>query len=129
VGCHALSRIFRFTSAKTQETMGPAPGLQHSETVGLQMYLALRNGHIELMDARNFKEFYFEKTDSQVELPAAAITADPDGEHLWVSIEWLHSMGPKEDAEWAEQFGKMIEKVRPYGWISEDSRFVRGHFK
>ncbi|NTJ11789.1 hypothetical protein [Rhizobium lusitanum] len=93
------------------------------------MYLSSKNGGIVLVDAQNFKEFHLETArGGAIDLPSS-IVADPDGEHVWVAIDWLSSIGPTGDVAWAEQFAKMIDKVKPFGWISEDGLFVRGHIK
>jgi len=56
------------------------------------------------------------------------IVAFDDAETAWVSVAALKGWeGLKEAPAWQEGLDAMIEKARPYGWISPDGRSIKAH--
>ena len=93
-------------------------------------------GTLELKEPNDFKGFKIavEKlgmTDAQIEAALDGVaTMDAAHDHAWVSQDALRNWkGKPQPAEWIESFDKMIEKVKPYGWIDEANGAVRGHIE
>lgn len=93
-------------------------------------------GALELKEADDFKGFKIavEKPGmSDTEIAAAlkgVATLDAEHKHAWVSQDALKNWkGKSQPAEWSASFEKMVEKVKPFGWIDEATGNVRGHIE
>lgn len=54
--------------------------------------------------------------------------ASLDADHAWISTAWLKAAGARsQDAAWLPRFETMIDKARPYGWVSADGQSVKAH--
>ncbi len=86
-----------------------------------------------LDDADNFRAFkvVVEAAASEREAITKAATDAvrfETDEQAWVAISALESWpGHGQDAQFRASLQAMIEKAKPFGWISEDGRFVRAH--
>ncbi len=95
-----------------------------------------QTGALELQEPNDFKGFKIAvenpgMTDAEI---AAALdgVATPvgDDKHFWVSQAALKAMhGNPQTADWTASFEKMVEKVKPFGWIDEATGNIRGHIE
>jgi hypothetical protein len=52
-----------------------------------------------------------------------------DGEHVWVSPDWLRqASGRAGDAAWAQGFGGMVAYATKKGWVNQAGA-IRGHIE
>jgi len=82
------------------------------------MIIAVTAGSVELQAADDFKGFKI----------AGIATVEPDGTTAWVkqaAVKRLRAEQPP--AEWVAAFDKMVESVRRFGWVKDDS--VRAHIE
>jgi len=97
------------------------------------MIIAVTAGSVELQAADDFKGF---KIVAAPGLSAPALdqalagiaTVEPDGTTAWVkqaAVKRLRAEQPP--AEWVAAFDKMVESVRRFGWVKDDS--VRAHIE
>lgn len=94
------------------------------------------DGSLELREPDDFKGFKIFAadpaiSDSEVATALTGIAApDPDGKHFWVAQDALrHWGGTPQSAEWIAAFDKMVEKVKPFGWIDPATGAIRGHLE
>jgi hypothetical protein len=90
-------------------------------------------GTLELKEPGDFKGFKI-----AVERPGAprafivgalegVAALEPDGKTAWVSPQALrHWQGHTQAPDWQASFDKMVDSVRKYGWVRDDST-VRAH--
>jgi hypothetical protein len=95
-----------------------------------------QSGTLELKEPEDFKGFKIlaEKasaTDAEIAAALKGVaTADADGKHFWVAQDALKNwQGKPQPAEWTASFEKMVEKVKPFGWIDETTGAIRGHLE
>ena len=93
-------------------------------------------GTLDFRDRYDFKGFKIlvEKagaTDAEIAAALKGVAAlEADGKHAWVSQEALRNWeGQRQPADWIVAFDSMIEKVKKYGFISDDGLSVRGHLE
>jgi hypothetical protein len=93
-------------------------------------------GALDFRDRYDFKGFKIvvEKSGAtNVEIASAlkdVATLEADGKHAWVSQEALRNWdGQRQPADWIVAFDAMIEKVKKYGFVSDDGLWVRGHLE
>lgn len=93
------------------------------------------DGRCELLDIEEFKAFHIDATKAGRDDVAVAATighgAEADGEgHIWVSADRVRDLADRRsDSRWQQNFTRMLEAVRPYGWCSEDLARIRAHVK
>ena len=90
----------------------------------------------ELREPDDFKGFkiVIEKPnmpDSQIEAALRNIAYfDAEHMHLWVHQQALKNWGGKpQSPEWIAAFDAMLEKVKKYGFVDENTGDVRGHIE
>ncbi len=90
-------------------------------------------GAAELLERDDFKNFKIAVAragaapDFIARALAGIATLEPDGKTAWVKADALRRWhGRPQPAEWVASFDKMVESVRPYGWVREDGA-VRAH--
>lgn len=52
-----------------------------------------------------------------------------DGDHVFISIEWLLENAPARDYAWRKQFDDMVSFARSKGWLSSDGLAIQAHIK
>jgi hypothetical protein len=94
------------------------------------------SGALELNEPDDFKGFKIAAerpgmTDAEITAALSAVaTPDADGKHFWVAQDALKNwQGKPQPAEWTASFEKMIEKVKPFGWIDPATGAIRGHLE
>ncbi|MES5483333.1 hypothetical protein QMZ05_11310 [Bradyrhizobium sp. INPA03-11B] len=51
-----------------------------------------------------------------------------DDGHMWVSEDWLRKASPRSsDEAWQQNLTAMIDAVREFGWIDEQTSAIRAH--
>jgi hypothetical protein len=61
---------------------------------------------------------------------AGIATVDADGKTAWVSREAVRRLrGPDPPAAWLASFDKMVESVRRFGWVNDETDSVRAHLE
>jgi len=97
------------------------------------MIIAVTAHGVELQAADDFKGF---KIVAAAGLSGAALaqalggiaTVEADGKTAWVkrdAVKWLRAEHPP--ADWVAAFDKMVESVRRFGWVKDDT--VRAHIE
>lgn len=91
---------------------------------------------IEVEDAADFTRLYLDGGGQALgEIRVlieddASMTADPDDQHVWVSIARLELAAERAAApEWREKFAKMVDYAATSGWTSDDGTQVRAHIE
>lgn len=82
-----------------------------------------------LLDERNFRALKVEARNGSSADDIASSLGDLgklEGDHVWLSIDGLKSIGPNENA-WKQSFDEMISYANKAGWVSEDKSLVRAH--
>ena len=93
------------------------------------------SGTLDLREKDDFKGFKIavEKpgtTDAEIAAALQGVATMDGSDHAWVSQAALKNWGGKpQPADWTTSFDAMIEKVKKYGYISDDGASVRGHFE
>ena len=87
-------------------------------------------GVARLTDADNFRAFDVQlspgaNVDDLAAGAAAAGRLDPDGEHIWVSPDWIRAQA-KGGTDWAAGFEKMLVFAAKSGWMDAEG-LVRAH--
>ena len=84
---------------------------------------------VSLEDADNFKAFkVVDATASEESLRTALANADAgrlDGEHVWVSADWLRAQAGGSP-EWDKNFEGLLAYAGSTGWL-DDNGAVRAH--
>lgn len=61
---------------------------------------------------------------------AGIATVDADGKTAWVTREAVRRLrGPNPPAAWLASFDKMVESVRRFGWVNDQTDSVRAHIE
>ncbi|MBV8534011.1 MAG: hypothetical protein JO128_00380 [Alphaproteobacteria bacterium] len=61
---------------------------------------------------------------------AGIATIDADGKTAWVSRAAVRRLrGPDPPAAWLASFDKMVESVRRFGWVNDETDSVRAHIE
>ena len=69
-------------------------------------------------------------TDAEIAAALKGIATLDGTDHAWVSLAALKNWGGKpQPADWIASFDAMIEKVKKYGFVSDDGTTVRAHFE
>lgn len=88
------------------------------------------NGTVEVNEASDCKRLSAEvRGDGSLSAALGTLgSPDPDGKHMWISIEGLRkAAAPANDAGWPLQFDAMIQYAEAKGWIDAAAR-VRVHW-
>jgi hypothetical protein len=82
-------------------------------------------------DFKGFKILVEKPAATEAEIAAALNgVATMDGaDHAWVSQDALRNWGGRQPADWIVAFDAMIEKVKKYGFVSDDGLSVRAHLE
>lgn len=92
-------------------------------------------GRAELREADEFRSF---KIVVDAGLPPAALggalagmaTLEPDGKTAWVARDAVKRLrGADAPAAWTASFDKMVESVRRFGWVNDQTGSVRAHIE
>ncbi len=68
--------------------------------------------------------------DTEIATALTGVATMDGGDHAWVSLAALRNWGGKpQPADWIASFDAMIEKVKKYGFVSDDGAAVRAHFE
>ena len=92
-------------------------------------------GRVTLEDRDNFRAFKLVIEGNAAKLEAArqalAGTAEvPDQGTAWISEAALRARPEVEqDTAWQQNFGSMIEKARPHGWVDDARKAIRAHIE
>lgn len=86
-----------------------------------------------LLDVWNFSAFKL--TDASgldlakvAELLSSCGRLEPDGGHAWLSRSWIVSLlVPPPTSDWLDQFARMIEGAKKFGWVDSDRDMIRAH--
>jgi hypothetical protein len=93
------------------------------------------SGSLEFREKDDFKGFKIavEKsgaTDAEIAAALKGVATMDGSGHAWASLAALKNWGGKpQPADWIASFDAMIEKVKKYGFVSDDGASVRGHFE
>ncbi len=97
------------------------------------MIISVTAQGVELQAADDFKGF---KIVTAAGLSGAALAQtlagiaaiDPDGKTAWVKCHAVKRLpGAGSSPEWAAGFDRMVESVRRFGWVKDDT--VRAHIE
>ena len=92
-------------------------------------------GSVTLEDRDNFRAFklVIEGGPARLEQARRALTnlAElPDQADAWIYEQALRQRPEiAGDAAWAQNFGAMIEKAKPHGWIDEQKKAIKAHIE
>jgi hypothetical protein len=90
---------------------------------------------VSLEDRDNFRAFKLVVEGGPEKLDAArrALTGTaelPDQATAWIFEQALRQRTEvAQDAAWQGNFGTMIEKARPHGWIDEQKKAIKAHIE
>lgn len=90
-------------------------------------------GSAELRDPDEFRSFKIVVDNGLA--PAALgyaltglATLEPDGKTAWVARDSVKRLrGAEASGTWSASFDKMIESVRRFGWVNDQTGTVRAH--
>jgi len=96
------------------------------------MQLKLARGRVVLEEPQEFKSFRLVvdagASDAEVAQAFAGVARFEEGGIAWVSQDALRAWpGLAGDDAWQQGLDCMIEKARPYGWVDDAQRAIRGH--
>lgn len=92
-------------------------------------------GRAELREPDEFRSF---KIVVERELSPAALggaltglaTLEPDGKTAWVARDAVKRLrGGDASAAWDASFDKMVDSVRRFGWVNDQTGAVRAHIE
>ncbi len=92
-------------------------------------------GELTFEDRQNFRAFKLVIEGGRERLDAVrkALSGKaelPDADTAWISQDALRRWpGVEHDAAWQQNFGAMIEKARPHGWIDEVRQAIKAHIE
>lgn len=92
-------------------------------------------GSVTLEDRDNFRAFklVIEGGPARLEQARRALAnlAElPDQADAWIYEQGLRQRPEVAgDAGWAQNFGAMIEKAKPHGWIDEQKKAIKAHIE
>ena len=98
------------------------------------MYLKLSaSGELSFEDRQNFRAFKLvvEGKREQLDAVRTALSGKaelPDADTAWIFQDALRRWpGIEHDAAWQQNFGAMVEKARPHGWIDDARHAIKAH--
>jgi len=93
------------------------------------------SGSLDLREKDDFKGFKIavEKpgaTDVEIAAALKGVATMDGSDHAWVAAAAMKSWnGQPQPADWIASFDAMLEKVKKYGYVSDDGASVRAHFE
>jgi hypothetical protein len=93
------------------------------------------DGGVTLEDCDNFRAFKLVIEGSPASLDAArralaGLAEIFDQSHAWISETALRQRPEiAQNMAWQANFGSMIEKARPHGWVDEVRKAIRAHIE
>lgn len=57
------------------------------------------------------------------------VGASIDGDHAWISSDWLRSAGPSNDDDWLAQFESMLRFASSQGWLEQETGRIGAHIE
>ena len=85
-----------------------------------------RDLNVGLKEERDFSRFHLEIAGSSGDVArigdrVASLVSFVDENEAWISAAGVRTMGPGGcDDEWNSSFERMIDAVRPHGWIRDE---------
>ena len=92
-------------------------------------------GAVSLEDRDNFRAFklVIEGAPSRLEQARRALTDTAeliDDTDAWIFEETLRRQAAvAQDTAWQQNFGAMIDKARPHGWIDDRRKAIKAHIE
>jgi len=93
------------------------------------------NGALDFREKDDFKGFKIavEKpgaTDAEIAAALNGVATMDGSDHAWVAAAVMKNWNDQpQPADWIAAFDAMLEKVKKYGYVSEDGASVRAHFE
>ena len=93
------------------------------------------SGSLDLREKDDFKGFKIavEKpgaTDADIAAALKGVATMDGSDHAWVAASAMKNWnGQPQPADWIASFDAMLEKVKKYGYVSDDGASVRAHFE
>ena len=88
---------------------------------------------VEVTDLDNFRQFHCEISGSKsiiesINRFSAGAVEVTDENTAWVNAKWLADLGStRRGGKWLEDYLKMTEQAKSYGWVSSDGRKIKAH--
>lgn len=85
-----------------------------------------RDLNVGLEEERDFARFHLEVAGSsgdvsRIQDRLAGLVSFVDENEAWISAAGVRAMGPEgRNDEWNDSFERMIDAVRPHGWIRDE---------
>jgi len=92
-------------------------------------------GAVTLEDRDNFRAFKLvvEGTPARLDQARRAlanVAELPDGKGAWIYEQALRQRPEvANDSTWQGNFGTMMEKAKPHGWIDEQKKAIKAHIE
>ena len=89
------------------------------------------DGRAELREPDEFKSFKIVAAGPSGVAALGGIAAvEADGKTAWVVRDAVRRLrGPHPPAAWLASFDKMVESVRRFGWVNDQTDSVRAHIE
>lgn len=92
----------------------------------------LTNGTLRLCEIEDFKRFSVtpafpvsELDEIRARIPQTLVFETNDV--AWVAVAAVRSLAGEHGDNWDQRFHDMLEKVKPFGWFSEERQAIRAH--
>ena len=85
-----------------------------------------RDLNVGLKEERDFARFHLEIAGSsnaiaRIRDQVASLVSFVDEDDAWISVAGVRAMGPGDrNDEWNDSFERMIDAVRPHGWVRDE---------
>ena len=85
-----------------------------------------RDMNVALKEERDFARFHLEIAGlsgdvAPIQERLAGLISFVDENEAWISVAGVRAIGPAgHDDEWNDSFERMIDAVRPHGWIRDE---------
>lgn len=87
---------------------------------------------IDIIEPSNFKAFSVQvggRSDGTEKLLASAVVKH-DGDHAWISENWLREWPPLRDEPWWQNgLTAMISAAERYGWVDRGTSSIQAHIE
>src|SRR5690349_13980863 len=115
---------------------GPGMTVAAFADTGTSMFVKLAiTGDVTLEDRDNFRAFKLvvEGTPARLDQARRAlanVAELPDGKDAWIYEQALRQRPEvANDSTWQGNFGTMMEKAKPHGWIDEQKKAIKAHIE